>query len=135
MTAMNDTPGVPTTVLGPLEQRVMARLWQAGPQAVGEVMDALNGSAERQLAYTTVMTILVRLHEKGLVRRQKEGRHYRYTAAVDESSLVAEVGRRELNRLLERYGAASVAGFAAELGEGDLADRLATLARARREPT
>jgi len=135
MTAMNDTLGVPTAVLGPLEQRVMARLWQAGPQAVGEVMDALNGSAERQLAYTTVMTILVRLHEKGLVRRQKERRHYRYTAAVDESSLVAQVGRRELNRLIERYGAASVVAFAAELGEGDLADRLATLARARREPT
>jgi len=135
MTAMNDKLGVPTAVLGPLEQRVMARLWQAGPQAVGEVMDALNGSAERQLAYTTVMTILVRLHEKGLVRRQKEGRHYRYTAAVDESSLVAQVGRRELNRLIERYGAASVVAFAAELGEGDLADRLATLARARREPT
>ena len=135
MTTMNDTLEVPTTVLGPLEQRVMARLWQAGPQAVGEVMDALNGSAERQLAYTTVMTILVRLHEKGLVRRQKERRHYRYTAAVDESSLVAQVGRRELNRLIERYGAASVVAFAAELGEGDLADRLATLARARREPT
>ena len=135
MTAMNDTLGVPTAVLGPLEQRVMARLWQAGPQAVGDVLEALNGSAERQLAYTTVMTILVRLHEKRLVTRQKEGRHYRYTAAVDESSLEAEVGRRELNRLLERYGAASVAGFAAELGEGDLADRLAKLARAPRETT
>ena len=95
----------------------MARLWQSGSQAVGEVMDALNGSADRQLAYTTVMTILVRLHEKGLVTRQKE----------------AQVGRRELNRLIERYGAASVAGFAAALGEGDLADRLAQLARAPRE--
>ena len=135
MAAMNDTMEGATAVLGPLEQRVMTRLWQGGPQTVGEVMEALNGSAERQLAYTTVMTILVRLHEKGLVRRQKERRHYRYTAAVDESSLVAQVGRRELNRLIERYGAASVVAFAAELGEGDLADRLATLARARREPT
>lgn len=133
MGAMNDTAEGATAVLGPLEQRVMARLWQTGPQAVGEVVGALNGSAERQLAYTTVMTILVRLHEKGLVTRQKDGRHYRYTAAVDESSLEAELGRRELNRLLERYGAASVAGFATELGEGDLADRLTKLARAPRE--
>ena len=134
MVAMNDTTEGATAVLGPLEQRVMARLWQAGPQAVGEVMEALNGSTDRQLAYTTVMTILVRLNEKGLVTRQKDGRHYRYTAAVDESSVEAQVGRRELNRLIERYGASSVAGFAAELVEGDLADRLAQLALAPREP-
>lgn len=133
MGGMNDTMAGASTVLGPLERRVMARLWQAGPQAVGEVMEALNGSAERQLAYTTVMTILVRLHEKGLVTRQKESRHFRYTAAVEEASLEAQVGRRELNRLIERYGAASMAGFAAELGEGDLADRLRKLAQAPRE--
>ena len=123
------------SVLGPLEQRVMARLWEAGPQTVGDVMDALNASAARRLAYTTVMTILVRLHEKGLVTREKDGRNYRYTAAVDENSLEAQLGRRELNRLIDRYGAASVAGFAAELGEGELADRLRTLARAPREPS
>ena len=133
MAAMNDTMEGPTAVLGPLEHRVMARLWQAGPQAVGEVVNTLNGAAERQLAYTTVMTILVRLHEKGLVTRQKEGRLYRYSAAVAEASLEAEVGRRELNRLIDRYGAASVAGFAAELGEDDLADRLGKLAQAPRE--
>lgn len=57
-------------------------------------MEALNGSADRQLAYTTVMTILVRLHEKGLVTRQKDGRQYRYTAAVDEASLGAQVRAR-----------------------------------------
>lgn len=123
------------SVLGPLEQRVMARLWEAGPQTVGDVMDALNASAARRLAYTTVMTILVRLHEKGLVTREKDGRNYRYTSAVDENSLEAQLGRRELNRLIDRYGAASVAGFAAELGEGELADRLRTLARAPREPS
>lgn len=130
---MNDFIDGAPAVLGPLEQRVMARLWRTGPQAVGEVMAALNGSAERQLAYTTVMTILVRLHEKGLVTRQKDGRHYRYTAAVGEASLEALLGRLELNRLIDRYGAASVAGFAAELGEGDLADRLGKLAEAPRE--
>ena len=133
MAAMNDTLEGAIAFLGPLEQRVMARLWHAGPQAVGEVMEALNGSAERQLAYTTVMTILVRLHDKGLVTRQKEGRHFRYTAVVDESSLEAEAGRRELSRLIDRYGAASVAGFAAELGQGDLASRLGKLAQTPRE--
>ena len=107
----------------------MERLWLAGPQTVTEVQDALNASGDRVLAYTTVMTILVRLYEKGLVKRYKEGRHYRYSPAVEEASLSAELGRRELNRLIERYGVASVAGFAAELGELELADRLAELAR------
>ena len=133
MAAMNDTMDGATPVLGPLEQRVMARLWAVGPQAVGEVMEALNASAERQLAYTTVMTILVRLHDKGLATRQKEGRHYRYAAAVDEASIGAQLGRRELSRLIDRYGAASVAGFAAELGEGDLASRLRKVAQSPHE--
>lgn len=113
----------------------MERLWVAGPQTVGEVLDVLNSSSDRRLAYTTVMTILVRLNEKGLVTRQKDGRHFRYTAAVDEGSVEAQLGRRELNRLIERYGASSVAGFAAELGEGDVADKLHRLAAAPREPT
>lgn len=113
----------------------MGRLWEGGPQTVTEVQDGLNASGDRALAYTTVMTILVRLHEKGYLRRTKEGRHYRYEAAVDERSLPAQVGRRELHRLIERFGAASVAGFATELGEGDLADRLRKLAQAPREPT
>ncbi len=133
MATMNDAMEGATTVLGPLEQRVMARLWEAGPQVVREVMKALNDSNGRQLAYTTVMTILVRLHEKALVARTKEGRHYRYTAAVDEASLEARLGRLELSRLIDRYGAASVAGFATELGEGDLAFRLGRVAQAPRE--
>jgi predicted transcriptional regulator len=127
------TDRTPTAALGPLERRVMERLWAAGPQAVGDVLDAVNDSSHRRLAYTTVMTILVRLHEKGLVTRQKDGRNYRYTAAVDEGSVEAQLGRRELNRLIGRYGATSVAGFAADLGKGELADRLRKLARAPRE--
>lgn len=134
MTVVYETMESATAILGPLERRVMTRLWEAGPQKVGEVQEALNEAAERQLAYTTVMTILVRLNEKGLVARTKEGRHYRYVAAVDEASLEAQVGRRELSRLIDRYGAASVAGFAAELlGEGDLASRLGELAQTPRE--
>jgi predicted transcriptional regulator len=132
---VNDARDDESDVLGPLERRVMTQLWRDGPQSVGEVRDALNRSGARTLAYTTVMTILVRLHEKGYLARQKEGRRYTYVATVDETSLRAQVGRRELSRLIERYGVGSVAGFAAELGEGDLADRLARLARESRQTT
>jgi predicted transcriptional regulator len=118
-------------ILGPLERRVMARLWAHGAKSVGEVLEALNAEGKRPLAYTTVMTILVRLQDKGYLTREREGRHFRYAPAVDESSLPAQAGRRELSRLIERYGADSVAEFAADLGEGALAERLASMARMR----
>jgi predicted transcriptional regulator len=116
--------------LGPLERRVMERLWTGGPQTVGDILDALNSASDRPLAYTTVMTILVRLHEKGYVTRTQTGRTYTYAAAMDEPTLAASVGRRELTRLIERYGPASVASFAEDLGTvGEpLAKRLRELA-------
>ena len=117
-------------ILGPLERRVMEHLWRMGPSTVGETREALNAGAASPLAYTTVMTILVRLHEKGYLTRTREGRQYRYRASFDEASLPAAVGRRELCRLIERHGATSVAGFAADLtgADSDLTRRLEELA-------
>ena len=130
---MNEASENDARLLGPLERRVMEHLWRGGPQAVGDVLEALNRSGERKLAYTTVMTILVRLHEKGHVTRQKEGRRFRYAAALDEASLRARVGRRELSELIERYGAGSVAASSPDLGEGDLAAGPARVAGEPRE--
>lgn len=115
--------------LGPLGRRVMEQLWRDGPQTVGQVLEALNVHAERKLAYTTVMTILVRLHDKGYVSRVASGRTYTYRAAMDEPTLTATVGRRELSRLIDRYGAASLARFAEDLASADpaLTERLRRL--------
>lgn len=107
---------MPDDYLGPLERRVMEQLWERGPQTVGNILETLNRGARRKLAYTTVMTILVRLHEKGYVSRVQTGRTYTYEAAMDEAALAATVGRRELRRLIDRYGAASLARFADDLG-------------------
>lgn len=108
----------------------MSHLWKVGPASVGEVLEALNQGSERTLAYTTLMTILVRLHEKGFVERTREGRHFRYAAAFPEDALAAEVGRRELQRLIDRHGAGTLAGFAADLvgPDAELADRLRAIA-------
>jgi BlaI family transcriptional regulator, penicillinase repressor len=118
-------------VLGPLERRVMEHLWRSGPSTVGETRAALNSAAPSQLAYTTVMTILVRLFEKGYLARAREGRQFRYEASFDEASLPAAAGRRELRRLIERHGAATVAGFASDLTGTDskLTARLEELAQ------
>lgn len=108
----------------------MDHLWRSGPSTVGETRAALNLESSQQLAYTTVMTILVRLSDKGYLSRTREGRHFRYAAAFDEASLPAAVGRRELRRLIERHGADSVAGFAADLAgvDSELTARLRELA-------
>ena len=70
--------------LGPLERRIMTHLWQTGTGTVAQVLAAANTGDARPLAYTTVMTVLVRLHEKGLVARVREGRQFRYAPAVQE---------------------------------------------------
>lgn len=93
----------------------MTQLWSEGAASVAQIVEALNAASDRKLAYTTVMTILVRLHEKGYVNREATGRSYRYEAAMDETELTAVVGRRDLGRLIERYGAASLARFAEDL--------------------
>lgn len=117
-------------VLGPLERRVMRQLWQAGPSSVAEVLAALNDGSSPSLAYTTVMTTLARLFGKQYVSRRKDGRGFRYVAAVDEAALPSAAGKRELQQLIERYGPANVAAFAADLAAAnpDLVRRLRELA-------
>ena len=52
----------------------MEELWRSGESSVRSVMDALNRVAPKQRAYTTYMTIMARLHKKGLLSRRREGK-------------------------------------------------------------
>jgi len=71
---------------GALEAEILALLRAAGtPLSPGQVRDRL---AADGLSYSTVVTILSRLHTKGLLTRQRDGRAFAYTV-VDEASLVA----------------------------------------------
>lgn len=113
-------PGeVGANLLGPLERRVMTRLWDLGPATVAEVVESLNAGDTQPLAYTTVMTILARLVEKSYVSRTREGRGFRYTAAVNASSIGQLAARRELQHIVERYGPTTVAAFVADLAGVD----------------
>lgn len=94
--------------LGNLEREVMEHVWSATePVTVREVHEAL--AVERDLAYTTVMTVLDRLAKKGVVRRVRDGRAYRYEAAAGQDQLVADLMREALD------GAGSGANRAAAL--------------------
>jgi predicted transcriptional regulator len=67
--------------LGPLEVRVLGLLKPDRAFSVQDVQAALSDEGQ-DLAYTTVMTVLVRLHEKGVVAREREGRRYLYRAGT-----------------------------------------------------
>ena len=89
--------------LGELESRVMAALWDAhGPRTVRAVHTTLTG--ERELAYTTVMTVLDNLHGKGWVRREREGRAWVYTPARLREEAGAQMLRDVLNSLGDPQG-------------------------------
>lgn len=74
--------------LGELEDAVMTRVWKWNrPVTVREVLEDLQ--QERSIAYTTVMTVLDNLHQKGWVRREAEGRAYRYEAVSTRPAYAA----------------------------------------------
>ncbi|WFE33676.1 BlaI/MecI/CopY family transcriptional regulator [Micromonospora sp. WMMD975] len=81
------------TRLGDLERAVMDVLWDSASATpdgvtVREVADALDG---RELAYTTVMTVLDRLAGKGMVQREREGRAWRYRPAATREAHIAQL--------------------------------------------
>src|SRR5947207_8910944 len=66
--------------LGDLQLRIMKLLWDRGEATVGDVLGALGG--ERDLAYTTMATMLRKMEARGLVRHRVEGRSFVYRPAV-----------------------------------------------------
>ncbi|WP_432114422.1 BlaI/MecI/CopY family transcriptional regulator [Streptomyces sp. S1] len=95
--------------LGELEDAVMTRVWQWNrPVTVREVLEDLQ--QERSIAYTTVMTVMDNLHQKGWVRREVEGRAYRYTAVSTRAAYAAALMNEAWSRS-DNPAAALVAFF------------------------
>src|ERR1700761_4953080 len=99
---------------GELEAAVLEVLQRGGSAlSPGEVREQIGGD----LAYTTVVTILTRLHAKGVLERRKAGRSYRYIPVADEPGLAA----RRMARVLDEEAAreAVLARFVSALSESD----------------
>ena len=117
------------TRLGELERSVMDHLWSAGePQTVRQVHEAL--AAQRDLAYTTIMTVLQRLAKKNLVVQHRDDRAHRYAPThgrdelvaglmVDALDQAADSGGREaaLVHFVERVGVDEAAALRRALAE------------------
>lgn len=85
-------------VLGELESQVMSCVWERPGATAREIYDRLE---KPNLAYTTIVTILDRLHAKGLVTRERVGRPFAYTARVERQDFEAQVTRDVLEGLLK----------------------------------
>ncbi|HEX9437219.1 MAG TPA: BlaI/MecI/CopY family transcriptional regulator [Candidatus Limnocylindria bacterium] len=109
--------------LGPLEAAVMERLWKRGTATVRDVVEDLGRT--RALAYTTVMTIMTRLHTKGLLERSRDGKTYVYRPACSREEHRERLSRDLVRGLVDEFGEVALAQFVAELDGVDAAHRAA----------
>lgn len=109
--------------LGELERAVMDHLWSTTePQTVRQVHEAL--ATHRELAYTTVMTVLQRLAKKHLVIQQRDDRAHRYLPVNKREELVASLMVDALAQAPESDGrAAALVHFVGQVN-ADEADAL-----------
>jgi predicted transcriptional regulator len=102
-------------LLGPLEARVMRAVWTRALPEPFVVRDVLTITPE--LAYTTVMTTVRRLADKGLLTADAGRRAHEYRATGDARQFLAQASEREATQFLTRYGDAGLAAFAARLSD------------------
>jgi BlaI family transcriptional regulator, penicillinase repressor len=113
--------------MGELEQAVLEALWDlegSDPERPGAsgraVHERLHGHDGRDLAYTTVMTVLDRLARKDVVVRERDGRAFRYAPRLTRAAMTAELMHEALEGTRDDREQALVS-FVGEASEEDLA--------------
>ncbi|MEO7037211.1 MAG: BlaI/MecI/CopY family transcriptional regulator [Polyangiaceae bacterium] len=96
-----------THELGPLEMEVLGLVERLGPQSVTAIQTLL-AKKGRELAYTTVMTVLSRLHHKGALSRTKDGKRFLYSPARSYGKIKSGVLKRIQAALFQGRGASPV---------------------------
>ena len=121
-------------VLGELESAVLAELWNSD-QALSVRQVLARVKRKPALAYTTVLTVLDRLHDKGLVRREKEGKAFLYQPRVSREDWLGEQAARVLTRGDRPPTRALLMAFldSAERADPALVEQLSSLIAARRK--
>jgi predicted transcriptional regulator len=98
----------------------MEEVWRGRePTTVRAVLEALNRRARKERAYTTVMTIMRRLDDKGLLSRTREGKTDIYSARMSRDQYLEARARAEVGALVDEYGDAALVHFARHMGKLD----------------
>lgn len=92
-------PKPKTHRLGDLQLKIMQVLWARGECGVGDVFADI--SKERDLAYTTIATMLRKMEARGLVKHRVEGRSFIYRAAIDAGAVTSGMSGHLLDRFFQ----------------------------------
>jgi predicted transcriptional regulator len=114
----SDSDAVPPR-LHDLEAEVMEHMWATDEARVRAVLEALNARSAKQRKYTTVMTIMARLHRKGLLERRREGKTDIYSAVLSRDEYLELRAREEVVALVDEYGDVALAHFARQMASLD----------------
>ncbi len=106
-------------VLGPLAAAIVREVTGRPEATVADVVRGLRETQGREYAHTTIMTVMGRLFEKGVLAREQRGRLYIYRAAASEAALVEQLSAIAVDRLVDRYGSAALRHFAVRLADLD----------------
>jgi predicted transcriptional regulator len=115
-----------------LESEIMEDLWKAGESSVRTVMERLNEGADDPRAYTTYMTVMARLHTKGLLARRRDGKTDYYTPEYTREDYMALRAESEVAALVDQYGDVALSHFAQQMAGLDPARRRALQREARK---
>lgn len=119
-------------VLGPLEAEIMEAVWDQGEVTVRDVHQSLRKL--RPIAYTTVMTTLGRLADKGFVRRVEDQPAHRYSALVTRDQYARSTVKSVVDWLVKHFPDPAVAYFVdrVEAEDEDVIERLQEAIEARK---
>jgi predicted transcriptional regulator len=120
------------SVLGELETAVMELLWaNAAGQTVMDVEQRLQ--RRRPIAHTTVLTTLDRLHRKGYLARERQGKAFIYAPRFTREAFQRAMAEEVLGALLGQFNAPALSAFVDLVGDDPAAlDRLEAIIRAKR---
>jgi len=121
LTKGEDTPDSLRGLLGDLERDIAEWAWQQPPAelTVRQAYEDIGLKRKPPLAYTTVMTVMSHLVDKGVFTRRHEGKTHYYKVAQSREEFRATSAARQIERLVENFGDLALAQFAEQLAAAD----------------
>jgi predicted transcriptional regulator len=98
--------------LGPLEHQIMDIVWEQKTATVYSVVDKI--CKEKQLAYTTVMTVMSRLAKKGILQREKKGKTFVYSPIESKDKFIHQLVQNTISKMVDMFGEDALVAFVDE---------------------
>ncbi len=102
-------------LLGELEAEIMEYMWAIEEARVQHVFRLIN--QKRPLAYTTIMTVMGHLTEKGLLSRTSQGNRYVYRVVKSKNEFLRDASKKMVRNILSDFGDLAIAGFLGEISK------------------